>query len=362
MLETILISGVLGTVGLGLGSLGTWIAVRRSSTSQLNLVRGALTEERSRAERERDGYKEIVSRCQTAFRAWLAYEDHTRRALQTWASRVADLETRSSARQGGSSLVERRYPVFLDGCSGSGKTTFALSLLTPTWLQQGHPVPQANVHAVRTPPMPVAVEEGGEGRSVLHTLFFYDTAGEVGAGLIDCCEQYRAERGKDAPQGVLLFVWDCAQPEETNKQFLRERVNNVWRSGLVKQTIRAVVVFFNKTDALESPRGLGAPRRDVREQLERFKQTAQSPGLLEPKLIPPGGVHFADGSLINGAGLQACYGTILSLFGLSRLLDRKPVPVGQDVATMTFIMDEEPPSVEIDDGSRSPSSGGSGRK
>lgn len=351
MLETVVISGLIGTVGLGLGSLGAWLVTQRQGAAQLGAVTSRLERERERAEQERDSYRDIVGRCQVAFRAWLAYEEQTRRSLQHWSRRYAELETRSSG-AGLTGLMERRYPVFLDGCSGSGKTTFALSLLTPTWLQQGAPVLRATAQAIRTPPMPVAVEEGPEGNGVLHTLFFYDTAGEVGAGLIDCCEQYRSDRGKDAPQGVLLFVWDCSQPEETNRQFLRERVNNVWRSGLVKQTIRSVVVFFNKTDALEASRPLGAPRRDVKEQLERFKQAAQGPGLLEARLLPPGGVHFADGSLLTGAGLQACYGLILSLFGLSRLLERKPTPIGEDVATMTDVMEDEPSSVEEDPSNR----------
>lgn len=323
MLAALVGAGALGAV---LGAAGTWgmlTGLGRQSPSRLR--------ERLRvAERERDDLQarrgELPEEARGAFDAWLAYESQTRDALQRWEQQCDDLR-RAAADAKGSALVERRYPVFLDGLSESGKTTFAWRLLKPTLSPEKLQVFSATPGAMRTPPLPIAMEEPrGEAR-VLHELYFYDTAGEKGATLVNCLQRYAQDRGQSTQKGVILFVWDCSKPVETNRSFLQGRVNNIYGADLARETVASIVVLFNKVDVI-APDLAGQKREEeVARQLAQLREeiNANLMSKIVGDLDHP--VEYTAGSMLSGAGIHLCYGLILSRFNLPSLFERPFEPL-----------------------------------
>lgn len=312
--------------GAILGGAGTW-----GSLTELGRHSPRRLRERLRiAEHERDALAarrgELPDEARGAFDAWLAYEAQTREALQRWERQCDELR-RAAVDARGSALVERRYPVFLDGLSESGKTTFAWRLLKPTLSPEKLREVSATPGAMRTPPLPVAMEEPPGEPRVLHALYFYDTAGEKGSTLVNCLLRYNQDRGNSTQKGVILFVWDCSKPVEVNRAFLQGRVINIYGTDLAVSTVATVVVLFNKVDVI-APELAGQRREEeVARVLGQLREeiNANLMNKIAADLDHP--VEYAAGSMLSGAGIHQCYGLILGRFNLPSLFDRPFEPL-----------------------------------
>lgn len=316
--------------GAALGALAWWIATRGADARQRREAARLIAENNRLQSSQRQNVDELerlnsrVERGKLAFEAWTAYEEQTQRALELWRDELRRARSEPGHVRGGGGLIERLYPVFLDGLPGSGKTTFALRLLNPAAVEESYPQ-GATREAVRSPPIPVAIEDRSDNSRLLHALYFYDTVGEDGYTVFDCIQRYTETREDTSRRGVLLFVWDCSRTEQENVDHLRSHSNIVYRSKMTLSAIESFVVLFNKVDLLEQRLRKAGSQLTLSAELERLQKLVEGPTLLG-SLRASFGVtpQFTSGSMLSGAGLHACYGLILRLFGLAELLQRLP--------------------------------------
>jgi hypothetical protein len=333
----------VGAFGILVGSLGAWGVITEIGKSNPSRLRDQLRVAENKLIALTSHPVELPPEARGAFEAWVSYEHQTREALERWKKRCDEVE-RSVELARSSALEERRHPVFLDGLSASGKTTFAWRLLMPSLSSEELQGIKATPDANRTPAVPIVLEDRKEGGRILHELYFYDTAGERGATLLNCLDRYHTDRGASKQKGVILFVWDCSKPFEVNRDFLKGRVSNLYGSKLAISTVASIVVLFNKVDVL-APELVGSKReREIVAMLEVFRKEITSDVMNSIAAYLDSPVEYTAGSMLTGAGFQRCYGLILDRFQLPMLknpnfdpLDGPPnQPPPEPVATKSF--------------------------
>lgn len=196
----------------------------------------------------------------------------------------------------------RVHTVLMDGMPGCGKSTFIARLVSPVSTAQELLQIAATTNEYQTIDAPLCWEKGSQ-RTVLHTIRFFDVAGERGSTFIDALYKL-AEAGIRQPEVVLVVIWDLSdQHYARNSHYLNEtRLEMAYGSKMAKGIVRSIIVFLNKVDTLSAELG--------KARIEESK--AHLAALFRDKFeVGYGDIHYFAGSAIEGLHMHDCYGAII---------------------------------------------------
>ncbi|HXH04345.1 MAG TPA: GTPase domain-containing protein [Candidatus Competibacteraceae bacterium] len=207
----------------------------------------------------------------------------------------------------------RVHTMLMDGMPGSGKSTFIARLISPVSTRQDLLQIAATTNEYQTLDAPLCWEKGSN-RTTLHTIRFFDVAGERGSTFIDALYKL-ADAGIRQPEVVLVVVWDlCDENYARNGHYLNDtRLEMAYGSKMAKSIVRSIIVFFNKVDLL-------APEV-AQARIEESK--ARLSALFRDKFeVGYGDIHYFAGSAISGLHMHDCFGAIIKRLELEHNFEK----------------------------------------
>jgi hypothetical protein len=223
------------------------------------------------------------------------------------ARQIQELKAKVSALQK-SVPTEKTHQIILDGMSEAGKSTFVARVVSPVIPSAKLKKMVATARQYSTQPLPVCWVRDDKAVT-LHTVKFWDIAGERGATFLDALDSIRGNGSGPPPRAVLLIVWDVSD-DNVGKNSIHlnpTRIEMAYGSMKAREVISSVVVFFNKSDRVDSERleqRIETEKRDI----TRVFQTKLGGGYQN--------ISFFVGSALDGRGMHDCIGSILQSLGL----------------------------------------------
>lgn len=341
-----LINGALGLTSLSCAAAAIWYRrsaelARRAGGDALRAERAANTERihdiETRSTLERAQLEEHVDRKVASleeelveFRdvnvTWSEQNQQLRQLVDARAEHIARLE-RELATLRAERVVQTRHVVILDGMPKSGKTTFVERLVNPTATADQLRMQAATMRPYHTSPVPLGWELKND-QMVLHTLQFWDIAGENPAGLFDVLTELSRESAAPGPdevaqvgRAVALTIWDSSATVDENLRFLSPaRIHTIFGARITRKLLSSIVVFLNKADVLEQRlRDDASAALDM--ALEGQKRVIRE-GVFEKVLEMYPDLTFTNGSALTGAGVHACLGELVKGLQLGHLYGR----------------------------------------
>ncbi|MCB9761697.1 MAG: hypothetical protein H6739_17770 [Alphaproteobacteria bacterium] len=320
-----------------------------ASIRQAADVRDQLRQQIDERETELHGARQELEQYRSANLQWKQRSDNLsarvvdlERRLQTMSDRVLGLRRQS--------LRIIRHTVFLDGRSGSGKSTFIQRITNLT-------APEEELRALMATPQPKLSEpiplrsETTEDGVTLHVIRFYDIAGENGAGLLDVIQEYHRQKetgaqvdGEYLGNAIGLVVWDTsagqnAKGEDRNQEHLTPtRMQMAYGPRFVLDVIDRLLVFLNKCDVMKERMGADVSAASLEKAIEHHAQTVKDeafalvPDAYRSRLV------FVEGSALKGTGVHNCLGRVVEALGLTRLFGETE----EELSGATEVLQVEP--------------------
>jgi predicted GTPase len=203
----------------------------------------------------------------------------------------------------------KSHTVLMDGISGSGKSSFIARLVSPVSTTLELQNMTATVSEYPSLDIPICWEPGE--KTTLHSLRFFDVAGENSGTFIDALHTLSKEHSGGGADVVLVIIWDISDEDkwiESVNHFNKQRIKATYGSKMASSIISAIIVFFNKIDMIDkktaSQRILSA-----QDALNKHFENTFERGY--------GEIQYISGSVIEGTHMHDCLGAILQNFGLA---------------------------------------------
>ena len=198
------------------------------------------------------------------------------------------------------------HTILLDGVSGAGKTTCVARVLKPVMDKEGIEDLIATHQERLTERIPICEEYDGQATR-MHYMRFFDVPGEQPESVINALYDLDSR----AEQVILLVIWDITKNHSGKAEFNKPRLKGVYRNKMAQKYVKSVVVFFNKTDMIET-------KTEIERKYNEAKQ------ILEPLFLhifqdDVGEIKYFRGSFLEGTGWFELYAQILREFDLERL-------------------------------------------
>jgi signal recognition particle receptor subunit beta len=201
------------------------------------------------------------------------------------------------------------HTVLMDGISGSGKSSFIARLVSPVSTTLELQNMTATVSEYQSLDIPICWEAGEE--TVLHSLRFFDVAGENSGTFIDALHTLSKERSGSNADVVLVIIWDISSQDkwaESVNHFNKQRIKATYGSKMASSIISAIIVFFNKID-LVNEQTASQRIQSAQNALNKHFENTFERGY--------GEIQYISGSVIEGTHMHDCLGAILQNFGLA---------------------------------------------
>jgi signal recognition particle receptor subunit beta len=201
------------------------------------------------------------------------------------------------------------HTVLMDGISGSGKSSFIARLVSPVSTTLELQNMTATVSEYQSLDIPICWE-AGEG-TVLHSLRFFDVAGENSGTFIDALHTLSKERSGSNADVVLVIIWDISSQDkwaESVNHFNKQRIKATYGSKMASSIISAIIVFFNKIDLVDEQTASQRIQSAQNALNQHFENTFER---------GYGEIKYISGSVIKGTHMHDCLGAILQNFGLA---------------------------------------------
>lgn len=265
-------------------------------------------EQKQRAqEEELEKRGETLDEFRRANLAWSRSHEAKERELRSLEGKLEELRR--------DLVVMRRHTVFLDGMSYSGKTTFIERLTNPTATPEQLKEQISTQYRYHTDPIPLCWEIV-DGQRVLHTLEFFDMAGENPEQMVDNILAYKERRLPEQGRAITLVLWDAAAGHPRNVGYFNVgRMKAVFGARVARDVISSYVFFFNKCDLLEEQLRGDPGAGSLSSVLDLQKQILNTE-VFEKSLNGYPAPGFAHGSALTGEGVHACLGVIVRHLGL----------------------------------------------
>jgi hypothetical protein len=235
----------------------------------------------------------------------IVYENRCNRLLKKLESQR--LESRRQLEESAPRFIT--HTVLMDGISGSGKSSFIARLVSPVSTTSELQNMTATVSEYQSVDIPVCWEPGE--RTILHSLRFFDVAGENSATVINALHTLSKQAPSGSPNVVLVIIWDISSQDKWGESFThfnKQSLQATYGNEMALNTIRSIIVFFNKIDLVDEQTANQRIRYAEANFNKHFKNTFER---------GYGDIQYISGSVLQGTRVHDCLGAILQKLGLA---------------------------------------------